>query len=95
MGSVVMIKGVNRQIIEITDISSQYYERALLIVKPEFSYVNKTKLEKEARDFLGNVGIKCGNKKKKINKVVKLVVAMAFAAIIMVVLISVMKNVGG
>ena len=35
------------------------------------------------------------NKKKKINKVVKLVVAMAFAAIIMVVLISVMKNIGG
>ena len=32
-----MIKGINRQIIEINQTGSLYYEKALLIVKPEFS----------------------------------------------------------
>ena len=32
-----MIKGVNRQIIEVTDTGNEYFERALLIVRPRFS----------------------------------------------------------
>ena len=63
-GGAVVIKGVNRQIIEITDVSSEYYERALLIVKPEFSYLNKSELEKEAKKVLGNVGLRYNKKRK-------------------------------
>ena len=29
-----MIKGVNRQIIEVMDTGNQYFERALLVVRP-------------------------------------------------------------
>lgn len=60
-----MIRGVNRQIIEITDVSSDYYERALLIVKPEFSDVNRNELEKEATKVLGHVGVKYYSRKTK------------------------------
>ena len=31
-----MLKGVNRQIIEVHDTGSRYFERAILIVRPEF-----------------------------------------------------------
>ena len=32
-----MIKGINRQVIEIMDTGNLYYERALLVVRPEFA----------------------------------------------------------
>ena len=49
-----MVKGVNRQIIEITDFNSNFYERALLIVKPECSYLEEDILKKEAKYLLNN-----------------------------------------
>ena len=36
-----MIKGVNRQMIEVTQTDSPFYERALFVVKPEFRRRNK------------------------------------------------------
>lgn len=47
-----MIKGVNRQIIEINQTGSLYYEKALLIVKPEFSSAQQQLLEREALKML-------------------------------------------
>ena len=32
-----MIKGVNRQMIEVTQTDSPFYERALFVVKPEYA----------------------------------------------------------
>ena len=32
-----MIKGVNRQIIEVMDTGNQYFERALLVVRPGYT----------------------------------------------------------
>lgn len=50
-----MIKGVIRQVIEVTDPSSIYYERAWLIVRPEYAKVQQNILEKEAQSLLKNV----------------------------------------
>ena len=47
-----MIKGVNRQIIEVTDTGSVYYERALLVVRPEYTSAQRTALEREAKRML-------------------------------------------
>ena len=44
-----MIKGINRTIIEVTDTGNIYYERALLVLKPEYTDVNRSLLEKEAK----------------------------------------------
>lgn len=44
-----MIKGVNRQIIEVIDTGNEYFERALLVVRPRFSDVEPGRLHEEAR----------------------------------------------
>lgn len=47
-----MIKGVNKQMIEINQTGSLYYEKAFLIVKPEFSSAQQQLLEREALKML-------------------------------------------
>lgn len=47
-----MIKGINRQIIELSQTPSTYYEKAWLIVKPEYANLHEHLLEKEAKKLL-------------------------------------------
>jgi hypothetical protein len=51
-----VIKGVNRHVIEVTETENEYYERALLVVKPEYASVERELLEKEARKVLKELG---------------------------------------
>ncbi|HPU59249.1 MAG TPA: hypothetical protein PLG48_07050, partial [Candidatus Avimonas sp.] len=60
-----MIKGVNRQIIEVTDTQNEYFERALLIVRPKFSDTSYGRLYDEARRYVKNAG---GYTSLKLNK---------------------------
>ncbi|MBQ3149940.1 MAG: hypothetical protein IJB86_01695 [Clostridia bacterium] len=43
-----MIKGVNRQVVEITQTDCEYFERILFFVKPEFASVSEGKLRERA-----------------------------------------------
>lgn len=43
-----MLKGVNRQVVEVSQPNSRYFERILYIVKPEFSGLSQSKLMDEA-----------------------------------------------
>ena len=47
-----MVKGVNRQIIEINDTNNRYFERVLLFVSPEGSDLNSHQLSREAKEFM-------------------------------------------
>lgn len=51
-----MIKGVSQQVIEITNTGNSYYEKAWLVVKPEYSHLHHSVLEREAKKFIKNVG---------------------------------------
>lgn len=51
-----MIKGVNRQIIEITETGNPYFERALLIVRPGFSDVPDERIREEAHRLVQAAG---------------------------------------
>ena len=51
-----MLKGVNRQVIEINDTGSRYFERAILIVRPEFFGESGERLRSDASKLLGNYG---------------------------------------
>lgn len=51
-----MIKGINRQMIEILDTGNPYFERALLVVQPGLSDIDSEDLHREARDILQNTG---------------------------------------
>lgn len=43
-----MIKGVNRQVVEITQTDCEYFERILYFVKPEFASISEGKLRERA-----------------------------------------------
>jgi len=43
-----MIKGVNRQVVEITQTECEYFERILFFVKPEYAAVSEGKLRERA-----------------------------------------------
>lgn len=60
-----MIKGVNRHIIEVTNTGSVYYERALLVLRPEYSSVERELLEKEARKLIRGMAAPSAIKKKR------------------------------
>ncbi len=50
-----MIKGVNRQIIEVTDINNSYFERAWLVIKPQYMNCGASSIENEADKYLKNL----------------------------------------
>ena len=50
-----MIKGVNRQVIEITETGSEYFEKMLLVVKPQYSSMNLKNLKKKAGNVAAGV----------------------------------------
>ena len=43
-----MVKGVNRQVLEIHETGCDYFEKALFFVKPEYSRENEGKLKTKA-----------------------------------------------
>lgn len=47
-----MIKGINHQIIEITHTDNMYYERALLVLRPQYADIERELLEQEAHKLL-------------------------------------------
>lgn len=47
-----MIRGVNRQTIEIRETANRYFERAILFVTPQGALLNEPKLKSEAEKFL-------------------------------------------
>lgn len=51
-----MLKGVNRQMIEISEISSPYFERALLVLRADCADENTARLQEEARRVLMAAG---------------------------------------
>ena len=51
-----MLKGVNRQVIEISDTGSRYFERAILIVRPEFLGEQPRRLQNDANRVVASFG---------------------------------------
>ena len=47
-----MIKGINRQIIEVNDTGNPYYEKAFLVVKPEYKETQEEIFLKHAKKML-------------------------------------------
>lgn len=74
-----MIKGINHTMIEVNETGSEYYERALLIIKPEYASVQRTVLENEAKKMLKELdapsAIRSGGMKLKMT--VRLLVSAA------------------
>ncbi len=50
-----MIKGINKYVIEVSETSNRYYDKALLFIKPEYADIQKDLLEKEAKKLIRNM----------------------------------------
>ena len=60
-----MIRGINKQIIEVLDTGNTYYEKAYLIIKPEFCTAEPELLEREARKVLKTMDAPSNMKKSQ------------------------------
>ncbi len=67
-----MVKGVNKSVIEINCTDNGYFERAILFVNPEYSYLSSKRIAAEAEKFTlsldESIIISEGEKNKKSSK---------------------------
>ena len=47
-GGVRMIKGINRQVVEVNDTGSDYFEKIMFFVKPEYAGISEGKIRERA-----------------------------------------------
>ncbi len=64
----ILIKGVNRQVVEITETGCEYFEKVLFFIKPEFSAVSEGDLKERATIIAQGAGIPPATRLKK-NKI--------------------------
>lgn len=90
-----LLRGVNRQIIEINETDDIYFEKAVLYVRPEYADGQTAELQESARDFLKNLdlsgdaglpwesgsGIKNGKKHRRLKKRIIGSVALSVAIV--------------
>ncbi len=51
-----MIKGVNRQVVEVNDVGNEFFEKAILFVKPEYYGLGEGKLHERAQAIIKRAG---------------------------------------
>lgn len=51
-----MIKGVNKQVLEISETQNGFFEKAIFFVKPEYSGMGEGRLKESARKEIENAG---------------------------------------
>lgn len=73
-----MIKGVNRQVVEITQTQCEYFEKVLFFIKPEYSAVSEGDLKERATIIAQSAGMPPAARLKK-NRL-RLVLSMSAAA---------------
>lgn len=56
-GDWILIKGINRQVVEITETKCEYFERVLFFVKPEYSAVSEGDLKDRATEIAQSAGM--------------------------------------
>lgn len=50
----VMIKGINRQVVEVNDTGCEYFEKIMFFVKPEYACISEGKIRERASMIAGN-----------------------------------------
>ena len=50
-----MIKGVNRQVVEVNETNCEYFEKIMFFVKPEYISVSESKIRETAGRIAGTV----------------------------------------
>ena len=87
-----MVKGVNRQVLEILDTGCECFEKALFFVRPEYSHESEGKLKNKAIKSIKNSGGVPKTRKQKIKSrlifVAELLASAGVGAIISALIIK-------
>lgn len=84
-----MIKGINKNVIEVIGVESEYYEKAILFIKPQYREARGEMLEIEAKRLLGSMDTISSIKRKRgrVEKVmIGMIAAVATATICIILL---------
>ncbi len=76
-----MIKGVNHQVVEVNDTASEYFERIIFFVKPEYSFVSEGKIRERAGKIASCATLPPPSKKTGSSKAVT-VIKFLFTAVL-------------
>jgi hypothetical protein len=63
-----MLKGVNKQILEVTNTESPYFEKIIFFVRPALHGVSSEKLEHEAKKISTQTSVKPPRQKKSLKR---------------------------
>ncbi len=81
-----MIKGVNRQVVEVAETGSDYFEKALFFVNPRYYGMTDGKLRERAQTLMNAAGsppkAKSSSKRSKIGIIIEIAASAAAGAII-------------
>ena len=81
-----MIKGVNRQVVEVAETGSDYFEKALFFVNPKYYGMTDGKLRERAQTLMNSAGAppktRISNKRSKITVFIEIAASAAAGAII-------------
>lgn len=75
-----MLKGVNRQVVEVADTGSDYFERALFFVNPKYYGLTDGKLREKAQGLVSSAGAPPKTKAKEKTSRVKTAIAIIASA---------------
>lgn len=80
-----MIKGVNHQVVEVNDTASEYFERIIFFVKPEYSFVSEGKIRERATKIANTATLPPPSRKSrkaKIGELFRIAAAAVAGAIV-------------
>lgn len=87
-----MVKGVNRQVLEIHETGCEYFEKALFFVRPEYSAEKESKLKGSAMKSIRNSAGVPKTRKQKIKSraffLAEMVASAGFGAVITAMIIK-------
>lgn len=77
-----MVKGINRQVLEILEPQCDYFEKALFFVKPEYSNESDAKLRNQALKSIQNSNFVPKTRKQKVKSKMFFIIEMLSSAVV-------------
>ncbi|MCM1364487.1 MAG: hypothetical protein NC122_01035 [Faecalibacterium sp.] len=86
-----MIKGINRQVVEVSDTGCDYFEKIMFFVKPEYASISEGKIRERASMIAGNTTAAPPTKvtKNRFFEVSKIILAVLCGAAAMLIAVGI------
>ncbi|MBO5935718.1 MAG: hypothetical protein J6Q94_09560 [Clostridia bacterium] len=89
-----MLKGVNRQVVEVAETGSDYFEKALFFVNPKYYGMTDGKLRERAQSLMGSAGapprVRNIKKRSKVRVAIEIAASAAAGAILTLITSSIL-----